>query len=78
MCSGNSVLGGVSSELDLDQEKTSVATEMRQGLMAITCVVAMDDNTSADIRRYAVSVMNDFSDRVMKKYSKWVYWNEVS
>ena len=76
LCSGNGVLGGVSSTLDLDQEKTSVASDMRQGLMAITCVVAMDDNTSSDIRKYAVSIMNDFAERVLKKYSKWVYWNE--
>lgn len=75
-CSGNGVLGGVSSTLDLDQEKTSVAADMRQGVMAITCSVGMDDSTPIGIRKYAVNVMNDFADRVLKKYSKWVYWNE--
>ena len=34
---GNSVLGGVSSTIDLNQEKTSVALEMRSSLMAMSC-----------------------------------------
>lgn len=36
-CSGNSVLGGVSSTIDLDQQQTTVALAMRQSLMALTC-----------------------------------------
>lgn len=36
-CSGNAVLGGVSSTIDLDQTKTTISPAMRQSLMALTC-----------------------------------------
>jgi hypothetical protein len=75
-CSGNSILGGKSSTIDLNQDVTSVAVEMRTSVMAITCFSAMDDSTSSEIRKLQVLVMDNLSESIYKKYSKWVYWNE--
>jgi len=76
MCSSNAALGGVSSTIDLKQEKTSVALEMRQGLLGHTCVIVVSDSGSVADRLKQVSLLDNFSENNMKKYSKWVFWNE--
>ena len=73
-CSGNSVLGGASASIDLNQEKTAVALAMRQSLMAITCYSVIGDNDNIATRKSQVSVMDYFGDNILKKYQKWVYW----
>lgn len=75
-CSGNAVLGGASSMLDVNSEKTSISKDMRNGLMAITCFSMMDESTSVSDRRYQVEVMDHFAESILRKYSNWVYWNE--
>lgn len=75
-CSVNSVLGGASSTIDINQEKTSVSLEMRKSIMAISCFNMLDDNSDIETRRYLVGVMDKLAENIMKKYSKWVYWNE--
>ena len=75
-CSGNSVLGGRSALMDPYQKKTSVASEMRNSLMAITCYSAMPVNSTVATRKSQVNVMVNLSEKIYKKYSKWVYWNE--
>jgi hypothetical protein len=75
-CSGNAVLGGVSSTIDLNQITTSVALAMRQSSMALTCysVIGYDDSVST--RKHQVNVMDNFGENILKKHNKWVYWNE--
>ena len=75
-CSGNAVLGGASAQMDIDQTKTSVAPEMRTSLMAITCYASNSDKDGVDIRKYQALKMVALSETILKKYSKWVYWNE--
>ena len=75
-CYGNSILGGASATIDLNQVNTTVATEMRTSLMALTCYSAMDDSSSVTDRKYQVDVMDNLAENIFKKYSKWVYWNE--
>ncbi|CAF0723005.1 unnamed protein product [Brachionus calyciflorus] len=75
-CSGNAVLGGASSKMDPNSEKTSISKEMRNGLMAITCYSMMEESTPIDDKKYQVKVMDDFAEKILKKYSNWVYWNE--
>lgn len=75
-CSGNAVIGGASSQMDLNQNKTSVSPDMRNGLIAITCFSAMDDDANVDTRKYQVNVMVNLAENILKKYSNWVYWNE--
>lgn len=76
ICTGSFVLGGVSSLLDLNQEKTSVAAEMRQSLVSLTCTEALDDLSTVLERKKQVNLIDDFAENVLKKHSKWVYWNE--
>lgn len=75
-CSGNAILGGFSSNLDLNQDKTSIALSMRQSLMALSCFSGMEDKNTVEERKYQVSVMDKLSETIFKKYSNWVYWNE--
>jgi FAD/FMN-containing dehydrogenase len=75
-CSGNAVLGGMSSTIDLNQAKTSVALSMRHSLMALTCFSAMEDKNTVQVRKSQVLLMDKLSETILKKYSSWVYWNE--
>jgi hypothetical protein len=74
-CSGNSVLGGKSATLDLNQDKTSVSLEMRKSLMAITCVGITGLTEKQNEKEYIIDIVDKFGEYA-KKYSSWVYWNE--
>ena len=76
-CSGNSVLGGVSSRIYLYQNSTLVSIQMRTSLMAITCFSALSDTSSSFERQYQVSLMDYLAENIFKKYSNCVYWNEA-
>lgn len=76
LCSGNSVLGGVSATLDLTQTTTTVSPDMRRGLMGLTCVAVAENTMSPSERMKRVSLLTSFAENYMKKHSKWVYWNE--
>lgn len=75
-CSANSILGGQSSTLDVNQTSTSVSKEMRTSIMAITCFSIMEQSNDVPFKKYQVEIMDKLSENVFKKYSKWVYWNE--
>ena len=75
-CYANSILGGVSSTMDLNQVQTSVSKEMRTSLTAITCYSLIGDSDKVAVKKYQVEVMNQLAETIFKKYSNWVYWNE--
>ena len=64
MCSGNAVLGGVSSTIDTDRSKTSVAPALRKSLMAITCVISWNEKTSLNDIKRKVALLDNFSDEI--------------
>ena len=75
-CSGNAVIGGASSQMDLYENITSVSSDMRNGLMAITCYSSMSSNSDVSMKQSQVNIMINLSENIMKKYSNWTYWNE--
>ena len=37
----------------------------------------MDDSVSTSYRKAGVDLMDQFAEKTLKKYSKWVFWNEA-
>ena len=66
-CSANSILGGKSSTLDLNQINTSVSTEMRTSLMAVTCFSIMEQSTDVASKKYQVDIMDKLSENVFRE-----------
>jgi len=74
-CSGNAILGGVSSKLDPYGTKTAVAPALRNAIMTITCYVGYAAGTS---RQDLVDKMDIWANTTLKPLgvNHFVYWNE--
>jgi hypothetical protein len=76
ICSLHGVLGGESKNLDPKQELTSVASAMRENIVSITCLALLFEDKTTEQQQKRIKLLQDFGDNTLKKYSKYVYWNE--
>ena len=76
VCSGNAVLGGISTTLDPNQEDTAISPEFRKALMSISCVSALANDKTVQATQDHIKVMDDFNENTYKKYGGFTYWNE--
>jgi hypothetical protein len=62
VCSANSILGGQSSPLDINQTNTCVSNETRTSIMAITYFSIMEQSNDVPTKKYQVEIMDKLSD----------------